>query len=86
MNPSLLDIARHGTPDCLLRQLQPEPDGARTPDDTRAAFVMLTEEGEIAGYVRTWQEADGYTGYVQFDEQGNIQNWKVLQDGFQSLR
>ena len=41
---------------------------------------MVAEDGQVVGYVKTWHESDGYSGYVQFDSEGNVLDWKVLRD------
>jgi hypothetical protein len=41
---------------------------------------MCTENGEVVGFIKTWEESDGYAGYVHFDSAGNVIDWKVMRE------
>ncbi len=49
--------------------------------ETRASFEMVAEDGRLVGYVKSWHENDDYAGFVQFDTEGNIVDWKTFANG-----
>jgi len=80
MNPQMLDIALPDNPDLKLQKIPPEVNDQHNHNNTKASFEMIAEGGDVVGYLKTWQEEDGYAGYVRFDSEGNVQDWKVLRD------
>lgn len=42
------------------------------------SFEMLSDQGEVVGYIKTWHDEDDYAGFVHFDSEGNIVDWKAF--------
>ncbi|WP_029652377.1 hypothetical protein [Marinobacter daepoensis] len=80
MNPHMLDIALPESTRLTLQKIPLEANGSGTGQHANTSFEMIAENGQVVGYVKTWHEADGYAGYVRFDSEGNVQDWKVLRD------
>lgn len=80
MNPHMLDIALPGNPNLKLQEVAPDRDDHLITHEKNTSFEMVAEDGQVVGYVKTWHESDGYSGYVQFDSEGNVLDWKVLRD------
>lgn len=79
MNPDFLDLALRNKPHATLQQVNNETASVRKPDGTsRSSFEMLSELGEVIGHLKTWHDEDGYAGFVHFDSEGNIIDWKAL--------
>ena len=39
---------------------------------------MVSDDGEVIGYIKTWQDDDSFAGFVQFDPDGRIRDWKII--------
>lgn len=63
-----------------IQEVHSQIDEDHQRDETKASFEMLAEGGEVVGFIKTWQESDGYAGYVHFDTEGNVVDWKVMKD------
>ncbi|WP_273203299.1 hypothetical protein [Marinobacter subterrani] len=48
------------------------------------AFEIISNSGETVGFVKAWEDAPSFRGYVHFDSDGNVIDWKVFQDRLQS--
>jgi hypothetical protein len=48
------------------------------------AFEIVSDVGETVGYVKAWEEDPSFRGYVHFDSEGNVIDWKVFKDRLQS--
>ncbi|MFB2765578.1 hypothetical protein [Marinobacter shengliensis] len=66
--------------DQTLREVEPEVDESRQIDPSKTSYEMCTENGEVVGFIKTWEESDGYAGYVHFDSAGNVIDWKVMRE------
>jgi len=42
---------------------------------------MVADDGELIGYIKTWHDDDDYAGFVHFDAEGNIVDWKTFAKG-----
>ncbi|KEF30524.1 hypothetical protein D777_02466 [Marinobacter nitratireducens] len=36
---------------------------------------MVSAQGVVVGYVKTWQDEDGFKGFVHFDPEGKVLHW-----------
>lgn len=50
------------------------------------SFEQVTEAGEVVGYIKAWQEGEDYAGFVHFDNQCNVVEWKVFSKSHNSKR
>ncbi|WP_372995467.1 hypothetical protein [Marinobacter sp.] len=48
------------------------------------AFEIVSDAGETVGYVKAWEDNPSFRGYVHFDSDGNVVDWKVFKDRLQS--
>ncbi|WP_417568090.1 hypothetical protein [Marinobacter sp.] len=48
------------------------------------AFEIVSDAGETVGFVKAWEEDPSFRGYVHFDSDGNVVDWKVFKDRLQS--
>ena len=48
------------------------------------AFEIVSDVGETVGFVKAWEEDPSFRGYVHFDSNGNVVDWKVFKDRMQS--
>ncbi|MBD3655939.1 hypothetical protein [Marinobacter sp.] len=44
-------------------------------DERRLSFDVISGGDAVVGYVKTWNDVDGYSGYVYFDIEGNVLDW-----------
>lgn len=79
MNPDLLALALSDNPKFTLQQDSSEYD--KEHETRRASFEMVSEAGEVIGYVKTWQDDDSFSGFVQFGPDGEVQDWKIFKRG-----
>ncbi|AXS81837.1 hypothetical protein [Marinobacter sp. Arc7-DN-1] len=42
------------------------------------AFEIVSDAGETVGFVKAWEEDPSFRGYVHFDSDGNVVDWKVF--------
>ncbi|MDK9556653.1 hypothetical protein QQF73_03375 [Marinobacter sp. M216] len=77
MNENLLALVLLNDPNYTL-QSNFQEDSESESDPSQSSFELLSEEGELVGYVKTWQEEDDFAGFVHFDADGNILDWKVF--------
>ncbi|MHA7924905.1 MAG: hypothetical protein ACX936_06880 [Marinobacter sp.] len=81
MNIDFLASALINDTNFALQRIDSE--GTETPNSTgtRAFFEMVTEDGRVIGYIKSWHESDDYAGFVHFDTEGNIVDWKTFAKG-----
>lgn len=48
------------------------------------AFEIVSDAGETVGFVKAWEDDPSFRGYVHFDSDGNVIDWKVFKDRLQS--
>ena len=48
------------------------------------AFEIISDAGETVGFVKAWEDDPSFRGYVHFDSDGNVIDWKVFKDRLQS--
>ncbi len=77
MNPHLLSLARLSHP-AITVQLTPIDDEKNRSDDDQAFFEVVSGEGEVVGYVKAWHDPNDFAGFVHFDVDGNVLEWKVF--------
>jgi len=78
MNSDLLALALMSDPNFTLQEVLNDEVNTGFVDETRASFEMVSEGGEIVGYIKTWHDDDDYAGFVHFDADGNVVDWKVF--------
>ncbi|MBL3823266.1 MULTISPECIES: hypothetical protein [unclassified Marinobacter] len=78
MNPDLLALALMNDPNYTLLSIDDEWADRSEEDETRASFEMVADGGELIGYIKTWHDDDDYAGFVHFDAEGNIVDWKTF--------
>ncbi|MHA7809805.1 MAG: hypothetical protein ACX933_08375 [Marinobacter adhaerens] len=78
MNPDLLARALMNSPNFTLQSIDDERNDTSEADETRASFEMIADDGELIGYIKTWHDDDDYAGFVHFDAEGNIVDWKTF--------
>jgi hypothetical protein len=78
MNPDLLALALMNNPNFTLQSIDDERADTSEVDETRASFEMVADDGELIGYIKTWHDEDDYAGFVHFDAEGNIVDWKTF--------
>jgi hypothetical protein len=47
-------------------------------EEDNVSFVVLSESGETVGYIKAWHDEDDYAGFVHFDADGNVIDWKTF--------
>lgn len=77
MNPDLLALALGNHPHFTLQQMTDQSHDTDH-NENCASFEMLSDDGEVLGYVKTWQEEDDFAGFVRFDAAGNVLDWKIF--------
>ncbi|MBW4934367.1 hypothetical protein [Marinobacter sp. F4206] len=77
MNAHLLALALLNDPNYTLQSNRQEVSESES-DESQSSFELLSEEGELVGYVKTWHEEDGFAGFVHFDADGKVLDWKVF--------
>jgi len=80
MNPDLLALALMNDPNFTLQTVYDERTDTSDPDETRASFEMVADDGELIGYIKTWHD-DDYAGFVHFDAECNVVDWKTFVKG-----
>lgn len=70
-------------PSVSLKRSKSEPD-KDIADARRQAFEIVSDAGETIGYVKAWEDDSSFRGYVHFDSDGNVIDWKVFKDRLQS--
>lgn len=83
MNPDLLALALSDHPNFTLQQDNSEYN--KKQQSHRASFEMVSEAGEVIGYVKAWQDDDSFAGFVCFDLDGGVRDWKVISRTNQSV-
>ncbi len=78
MNADLLALALVNDPNFTLQEMTTEEAGVNHVDESRASFEMLSDSGEVVGYIRAWQHDNSYAGFVHFDAEGGVVDWKVF--------
>jgi len=78
MNPDLLALALLNDPNYTLSEISYEDSDMESHRENRVSFEMLADDGEIVGYIKTWHDEDDYAGFVHFDAEGNIIDWKAF--------
>ncbi|AHI28149.1 hypothetical protein [Marinobacter similis] len=76
MNPDQLAQALSDNAKFTLQQDSSEYD--KEHETRKASFEIVSEAGEVIGYVKTWQDDDSFAGFVRFDSDGRVQDWKVF--------
>ncbi|MEQ9545831.1 MAG: hypothetical protein RIK85_07475 [Marinobacter sp.] len=76
MNPDLLTLLND--PSCHLNEIIHEASEMESSKRNRRTFAMVSEDGEVVGYIKTWHDEGDYAGFVHFDTQGNIVDWKAF--------
>jgi hypothetical protein len=66
-----------------LKRSDTEPD-KDIADASRHAFEIVSDAGETLGYIKAWEDDPSFRGYVHFDSDGNVIDWKVFKDRLQS--
>lgn len=79
MNPDLLELVLRNKPHATLQQIDNEITSSKATVGTRRlSFELLSELGEVIGYIKTWHDDDDYAGFVHFDSEGNIIDWNAF--------
>lgn len=78
MNPDLLALAQMKDPNYTLQRIDDLRADTPEADETRASFEMIADSGELIEYIKTWHHEDVYAGFVHFDAEGNILDWKTF--------
>ena len=78
MKPDLLALALMNDPNFTLQTIDDERTDTSDSDETRASFEMVADDGELIGYIKTWHDDDDYAGFVHFDAEGNVVDWKTF--------
>lgn len=81
MNPDLLARALMNNSNFTLHSIDDERTDTSEADKTSASFEMVADDGELIGYIKTWHDDDDYAGFVHFDAEGNIVDWKTFAKG-----
>jgi len=80
MNPDHLALALMNHSNFTLQSIHDERADMSEADETRASFEMVADDGELIGYIKTWHD-DDYAGFVHFDTEGNVLDWKTFVKG-----
>lgn len=78
MNADLLALALLNDPNYTLSEISHDEPDAEWRGENRVSFEMLSDDGEIVGYIKTWHDEDDYAGFVHFDADGNVIDWKAF--------
>lgn len=79
MNPHLLTLARLSCPSVTVKPVSHDQSDPQ-PSEDKASFEVLADDGKVIGYVKAWHDATDYAGFVHFDADGNILDWKVFNE------
>lgn len=86
MDPDLLAFALLKNPYHTLSEISQDGPDIESSGNNRVSFEMLSEDGEVVGYIKTWHHEDDYAGFVHFDAEGNIIDWKAFTTGPGSIQ
>ncbi|WP_150913588.1 hypothetical protein [Marinobacter halotolerans] len=86
MDPDLLAFAVLKDPNHTLSEISHDKSDVQSGGNNRVSFEMLSEDGEVVGYIKTWRHEDDYAGFVHFDAEGNIIDWKAFTEGLGSIQ
>lgn len=78
MNSELLTLALLNEPNATLQEINNENATRGAAGINRSSFEVLSELGEVIGYIKTWYDDDDYAGFVHFDAEGNVLDWKAF--------
>lgn len=78
MNAELLALAHLNDPNYKLSEIRHEDSDSDSAEEKCVSFKILSDDGEIAGYIKAWHDEDDYAGFVHFDTEGNIVDWKTF--------
>jgi len=78
MNADLLALALLKDPNFTLSECSFDDSDVESNGENRVSYEMLSDDGEIIGYVKTWHDEDDYAGFVHFDAEGTIIDWKAF--------
>jgi len=76
MNPDMLALLND--PNYTLSEISYEDSDTELNREHRRSFEMVAGDGEVIGYLRTWHDQDDYAGFVQFDAEGNVIDWRAF--------
>lgn len=77
MTANLLLLALLNDPNYTLQANVQEHSGSEAGEGT-ASFELLSDQGVLVGYVKTWHEDEDLAGFVHFDADGNVVDWNVF--------
>lgn len=77
MTANLLSLALLNDPNYTLQATVQEQLDSEAGEGI-ASFELLSDEGVLVGYVKTWHEDDDLAGFVHFDADGNVIDWNVF--------
>lgn len=66
-----------------LRRSDTDPDKVMARAHSEA-FEIVSDDGETVGFVKAWEDDPSFRGYVHFDSEGNVIDWKIFKDRLQS--
>lgn len=66
-----------------LKRSAAEPDTEITHARSEG-FEIVSDAGETVGFVKAWEDDASFRGYVHFDSDGNVVDWKVFKDRVQN--
>lgn len=78
MNPDMLALVLQNDPNYTLSEVIHEDSDVESNRANRRSFEMVADGGDVIGYIRTWHDQDDYSGFVHFDAQCNIIDWKAF--------
>lgn len=78
MNPAMLAPSLLNDPNYTLSEINCDDSRVESDRDHRRSFEMVADDGEVIGYIRTWHDEDDYAGFVHFDAEGNVIDWKTF--------
>lgn len=76
MNSDLLALL--SDPEYHLNEVIQEDAEAESDRKNILSFEKVSEDGEVVGYIKAWHDSEDYAGFVHFDTQGNIVDWKAF--------
>lgn len=77
MNPNLLSVMRPFMPDLILKA---SGRSSETTTETlpHNSYELVSDDGQIVGHVKAWWDEDDFAGFVRFDPEGNVVEWKCF--------
>lgn len=78
MNANLVSIVHPFLPDLTLKAAEPPENSRRRQDDNASFDLVCKKNGHLVGHLKAWWDGNDFAGFVRFDREGNVVEWKYF--------